>query len=137
MALGSIATAVAGGEVRRRLRRTAIMAVVWSIAVVLLLAAFATGLIAAYLGLRLVPLGALEAMGILAGALLLAALVVVVVGRLAVDRRRRSRAALPAPVSLASLAIGQALGGVRPAHLLIAAFVAGAAVELLGERDRH
>lgn len=137
MALGSIAAAVAGGEVQRRLRRAAIMAVVWAIAVVLLLTGFALGLIAAYLGLRMVPLGALEAVAILAGALLLAALVVVVVGRLVVGRRRRPRAALPAPASLASLAMGQALGGVRPAHLLIAAFVAGAAVELFGERGRR
>ena len=135
--LGSLAAALVAGTAQQRIRRLAIMAEVWAIAAVLVLGAFVLGLIAAYLGLRMVPFSDLQAVLILAGALVSTALLVIAVGRLVANRRQRRRAALPAPVSLTSLAMSQALGGMKPAHLLVAAFVAGVAVELLGGRGKR
>lgn len=132
--LARLAAATAGGAARQRLRRAAIMAVAWATAVMLVLAAFVLGLIAAYLGLRRVPFDALEAVAILAAALLATAILVVGIARLAVARRRRRAVAGSA---LATLPGARALGGIEPAHLLIAAFVTGVAVELLGARGRR
>ena len=124
-----------GARIKDAIERSAKKAAIIAVAAVVFLFAIAFGLVAAYQALLIYDFTALEAAGIVAGALVALGLVVLAFLPVVNRPKREAQSLVNAPaegMAMIDQSIGKAMQQVGPLTLLVAAFAAG----LLASRRR-
>jgi hypothetical protein len=137
LALSLLSSVQIGARIKQSIERSLRQAVVIAIAVVVLIFALAFGLVATYQALiGVYGFSALEAAGIVAGALLLLGLLILAsVSLFGQKRKPQTASMLTAPaegMAMIDQGVGKAMQQVGPLTLLVIAFAAG----LLASRRR-